>query len=402
MVSTNAWFPFRIAVSHYFACWLTRDLLIYKRLALSIPVFRDQTQDWTQIDRSLAGDYPERNTVGETERGDSSGQPAWFDYTDSHEFMERVRAGMPPLIICVACNGGIQGKEANEFIPETADEIAASVEGAYEAGAAMVHIHARDPQQLTQGARETETWSEVLRKVRQRCPEIIINATTGAGPGMSMEERSACLAAGPEVASLNLAPDMSKFKLKERRPPLPYPRPALEIDECIPFTYGQIHQFAAEMKQRGIKPELEIYHPGCAWVVNYLIEHDLIEKPYWMQTVMGYQTGSFPTVENVLQLLKEFPDGALWLCSAIGPFQLPLTTLATLMGGHVRVGLEDNVYYSRGRKAKSNAELVQRTVRIANELNRSVATPAQARAMLGLQGQPRAYELEKTSVFLNS
>jgi len=402
VVSTNAWFPFRIAVSHYFACWLTRDLLIYKRLALSIPVFRDQTQDWTQIDRSLAGDYPERNTVGETERGDSSEQPAWFDYTDSHEFMERVRAGMPPLIICVACNGGIQGKEANEFIPETADEIAASVEGAYEAGAAMVHIHARDPQQLTQGARETETWSEVLRKVRQRCPEIIINATTGAGPGMSMEERSACLAAGPEVASLNLAPDMSKFKLKERRPPLPYPRPALEIDECIPFTYGQIHQFAAEMKQRGIKPELELYHPGCALVVDYLIEHDLLEKPYWMQTVMGYQTGSFPTVENVLQLLKEFPDGALWLCSAIGPFQLPLTTLATLMGGHVRVGLEDNVYYSRGRKAKSNAELVQRTVRIANELNRSVATPAQARAMLGLQGQPRAYELEKTSVFLNS
>jgi 3-keto-5-aminohexanoate cleavage enzyme len=350
----------------------------------------------------LAGNYPERNTVGETERGDSSEQPAWFDYTDSREFMERVRAGIPPLIICVACNGGIQGKEANEFIPETADEIAASVEGAYEAGAAMVHIHARDPQQLTQGARETETWREVLRKVRQRCPEIIINATTGAGPGMSMEERSACLAAGPEVASLNLAPDMSKFKLKERRPPLPFPRPALEIDECIPFTYGQIHQFAAEMKQRGIKPELEIYHPGCAWVVNYLIEHDLIKKPYWMQTVMGYQTGSFPTVENVLQLLKEFPDGALWLCSAIGPFQLPLTTLATLMGGHVRVGLEDNVYYSRGRKAKSNAELVKRTVRIANELNRAVATPAQARAMLGLQGQPRAYELEKTSVFLNS
>ena len=100
---------------------------------------------------------------------------------------------------------------------------------------------------------------------------------------------------------------MSKFKLKERRAPLPYPRPALEIDECIPFlTYGQIHQFAAEMKKREIKPELELYHPGCAWVVDYLTAHDLIEKPYWMQTVMGYQTGSFPTVENI-QLLKEFP-----------------------------------------------------------------------------------------------
>jgi 3-keto-5-aminohexanoate cleavage enzyme len=317
--------------------------------------------------------------------------PAWFDYTNSHDFMERVRIGMPPLIICVACNGGIQGKEANEVIPETADEIAESVHGAYEAGASMVHIHARNPRQLTEGARETEAWREVLRKVRQSCPEIIINATTGAGPGMTMEERSSSLAAGPEVASLNLAPDMSKFKLKERLAPLPYPRPALEIDECIPFTYGQIHQFAAEMKQRGIKPELELYHPGCAWVVNYLIEQDLITKPYWMQTVMGYQTGSLPTVENILQLLKEFPKEALWLCSAIGPFQLPLTTLATLMGGHVRVGLEDNVYYSRGQKAKSNAELVQRTVRIAHELNRPVATPAQARAILGLKSQPSKY-----------
>jgi 3-keto-5-aminohexanoate cleavage enzyme len=318
-------------------------------------------------------------------------QPAWFNYTSSAEFMERVRSGMPPVIICVACNGGIQGKEANEFIPETGEEIAESVHAAYEAGAAMVHIHARNPKQLTDGARDTETWREVLRKVRQACPEIILNATTGAGPGMTMAERSSSLAAGPEVASLNLAPDMSRFKLKERPARLPFPRPALEIDECIPFTYGQIHEFAAEMKQRGIKPELELYHPGCGWVVNYLIEHHLIEKPYWMQTVMGYQTGSFPTVENIIQLLKEFPEQSLWLCSAIGPFQLPLTTLATLMGGHVRVGLEDNVYYARGKKAKSNAELVQRAVRIAHELNRPVASPAQARSMLGLRCQPSQY-----------
>jgi len=305
--------------------------------------------------------------------------------------MERVRSGMPPLMICVACNGGIQGKEANEFIPETADEIAESVQAAYEAGAVMVHIHARNPKNLTEGARDTETWRDVLRKVREACPEIIINATTGAGPGMTMEERAASLASGPEVASLNLAPDMSKFKLKERHPPLPFPRPALEIDECIPFTYGQIHEFAAEMKKRGVKPELELYHPGCAWVVDYLIEHKLIEKPYWTQTVMGYQTSSYPTVENTLQILKELPEGSLWLCSAIGAFQLPLTTLATLMGGHVRVGLEDNVYYSRGRKAKSNAELVSRAVRVSHELNRPVATPVQARAMLGLSPKPTQY-----------
>jgi 3-keto-5-aminohexanoate cleavage enzyme len=318
-------------------------------------------------------------------------QRAWFNYSSSSEFMERVRSGMPPLIICVACNGGIQGKEANDAIPETADEIAESVRGAYETGASMVHIHARNPRNLTEGARNTETWREVLGKVRKACPEIIINATTGAGPGMTMEERISSLAAGPEVASLNLAPDMSKFKLKERSAPLPFPRPALEIDECIPFSYGQIHEFAAQMKQRGIKPELELYHPGCAWVVNYLIENGLLEKPYWMQTVMGYQTSSYPTVENTLQILREFPDEALWLCSAIGQFQLPLTTLATLMGGHVRVGLEDNVYYARGKKAKSNAELVARAVRIAHELNRPVATPAQTRTMLGLRSQPTQY-----------
>lgn len=100
---------------------------------------------------------------------------------------------------------------------------------------------------------------------------------------------------------------------------------------------------------------------------------------------MGYQTSSFPTVENVLQILKELPEDSLWLCSAVGPFQLPLTTLATLMGGHVRVGLEDNVYYSRGRKAKSNAELVSRAARIAKELNREIANAAQARKMLGLR-----------------
>src|SRR5258707_11293319 len=123
-----------------------------------------------------------------------SHQPAWFRYTDSYDFMDRVRTGMPPVIICVACNGGIQGKEANEFIPETADEIAASVGAAYDAGAAMVHIHARDPRQLTQGGRDAETWRDVLRKVRVACPEIIINATTGAGAGMRMEERAAALA----------------------------------------------------------------------------------------------------------------------------------------------------------------------------------------------------------------
>jgi 3-keto-5-aminohexanoate cleavage enzyme len=309
-------------------------------------------------------------------------------YTDSHAFMEKVRSVMPPVIVCCACNGGIQGKEANENIPETADEIADSVYEAYRAGASMVHVHGRDPNNLPAPAKTTEVWRVVNRKIRERCPDIIINDTTGGGPAMTMDERISCLEAGPEVASLNLAPDMSKFTVKARNPPLPHPHGVLEFDECLPFTYGQIRSWAGEMKKRGIKPELEIYHPGCVWVINDLIEQGLIDKPYWVQTVMGYQTSSYPTVKSVLDLLTDLPDGSLWLCSGIGPFQLPLTTLATLMGGHVRVGLEDNVYYRRGEKAKSNAQLVERAVSIAHSLNREIATPVQARKMLGLSQEP--------------
>jgi 3-keto-5-aminohexanoate cleavage enzyme len=145
------------------------------------------------------------------------------------------------------------------------------------------------------------------------------------------------------------------------------------------------------MKKRGIKAELETYHPGGAWVIRHLIEADLIEKPYWIQTVMGYQTSSLPTVENVLSLLREFPSGSIWLCSGIGPYQLPMTTLAILMGGHARVGMEDNIYYRRGEKLKSNAQVVERTVRIANELNRDIATPKQTRQILALPDKPSEY-----------
>ena len=314
-------------------------------------------------------------------------QAAW-PYADSYAYMERVRQGMPPLIICVAVNGGIQGKEYNEALPETADEIADSAGRACAAGAAMVHVHARDPRNLPGPARTADVWLEVNRKIRERCPDIIINDTTGGGFGMTMEERLACLDAGPEMASLNLAPDMSKFRIIERKSPLPYPRPAIDYDDCVPFTYKQISWYAAEMKKRGIKPELEFYHPGCAWVIRDLIEQDLIARPYWIQTVMGYQTSSFPTVHHVVDLLRDFPEGAVWLCSGIGQFQLPMTTLATLMGGHVRVGLEDNIYYRRGEKAKSNAQLVERAVRIAHELNREIATPAQAREILGMSAKP--------------
>jgi 3-keto-5-aminohexanoate cleavage enzyme len=298
--------------------------------------------------------------------------------------MQRVRSSFPPVIICCACNGGLQGREYNAAIPETPQEIADAVAGAYEAGASMVHVHARDPHYLPGPAKRVEDWREVNERIRERCPDIIINNTTGGGPGMTDEERLASLDVQPEMASLNLVPDMSRFTLKERTAPLPHPRPSFEYDGCWPVSYKLVTWFATEMKKRGIKPELETYHPGGAWVIRDLIQQGLVEKPYWIQTVMGYQTSSYPTAQHVLDLLRDFPDDTIWLCAGIGPYQLPMTTLALILGGHVRVGLEDNIYYRRGELARSNAQLVERTARLARELGREVATPQQARQMLGL------------------
>ena len=162
----------------------------------------------------------------------------------------------------MASNGGIQGKEYNANIPETADELADSVHEAYEAGASMVHLHARDPNFLPGPAKTTEVWYELNKKVRERCPDIIINDTTGGGLDMTMEERLSCLAAKPEFASLNLSPDMSKFKIKAREAPLRHPRPAIDYDDCLPFSYKQISWYASEMKKHGVKPGARDISPG--------------------------------------------------------------------------------------------------------------------------------------------
>ncbi|MFN7175655.1 MAG: 3-keto-5-aminohexanoate cleavage protein [Thermaurantiacus sp.] len=309
---------------------------------------------------------------------------AAFAYTDTHTWLHRVREGLPPMILCVAVNGGVQGRETSEAIPETPSAIAESVAEAQAAGAVMVHVHARDPERLWAGARRVDQWQEVIAAIRQAAPGLIINATTGGDLDMTMDERLAALDAGPDIASLNLTPDMSRVHFRAREAPLPHPTPARDFDGCIPFSYATLHAFAGAMQQRGIRPELELYHPGGHWAIRDLIAHGLVAPPYWVQTVMGYQTASYATPQGVLDLLRDLPEGALWLCAGIGPYQLPLNTLATLMGGHVRVGLEDNIYYARGRKFRSNAEAVARAIRIAEDLNRPVADCAMARSMLGL------------------
>jgi 3-keto-5-aminohexanoate cleavage enzyme len=313
-------------------------------------------------------------------------------YGNTYEWMERLRRGFEPLIITCALNGGVQGKETNPALPETPEEIAQSAYDAWNAGAAAVHVHARDPENLADCTQRSEVFLEINARIRDRCPDLIINNTTGGGPTVTMEDRYEGLDARPELASLNLGPDMSRFRLPPRPAPLPHPHDEIVYDDCIPFTYGIVEQLARRMKAHTIKPELEIYQPGQFWVSRFLIDEGLIEPPYLHQFVMGYQTSSWPTPWALCELVDDLPDGSVFSVCGIGPYQVPMTTMSTLMGGHLRVGLEDNIYYSRGRKLAGNGEAVERAVRIAKELNREIASPTQARELLGI-GAPRPYEL---------
>jgi 3-keto-5-aminohexanoate cleavage enzyme len=313
-----------------------------------------------------------------------------WDYDDPYEWMERT-SKFPPLIVTVAVNGGIQGKESHPALPELPGEIAAQAREAYDAGASVIHIHGRDPGDFTNCTDDPEVYREILGLVREKCPEMVLNITTGGGPTTTDEGRVATLDAGPEMATINLGPDMQRFELAARRAPLPHPREALVVDMCVPFTYGFIDRLAGVMAEKGIKPELELYQPGQYWVSRGLAERGLIAAPYLHQFVMGVQTSVYPTPWNLLAMLKELPSDSLFTVSAIGRYQWPLVTMGIILGGNVRVGLEDNLYLARGQKLKGNGEAVEKVVRLGGELGREIATPAQARRMMGLSATPSSY-----------
>ena len=314
-----------------------------------------------------------------------------WDYRNTYEWMQRTQKGLSPLIISCAITGGVHGKEFNENLPETPEEQAEQTEEVYRAGASIVHVHARNPEVWWMTSANPADYLKINTMIRAKCPDIIINNTTGGGPELSTEQRMASIYANPELCSLNLGPFVLKVPMKERAEPLPHPRPEMVYDRCIPNSYADITLYATTMKEKGIKPEMELYHPGMFWVVNDLLAQGLLDPPYDIQFVMGFQTSSFPTPANLLSLVNELPDQSIFFTIGVGPFQLPMTVMSVLLGGHVRVGMEDNLYYARGQKLKNNAELVARIVRIAKELNREVATPAQAREMLGISQTPSSY-----------
>lgn len=271
------------------------------------------------------------------------------------------------IITAALVGGGRATKENNPHIPGNPEEIAEAAYKCWQAGAAIVHIHGRDWQGRITA--DPEVYRETHCRIREKC-DIILQDSTGLGALVATEDRIKVIEAGAEMASLNMGTmvrtgwDNSIF---------------LNTPELI-------ESYLERMLELDMKPEMEVFSHSMFREVERLIARGIVKKPYLVNLVLGvtYQNTIAATPKDLLSLIDYLPPGCLFNVSAMGRQQLPLTTLGMLLGGNVRVGLEDNLYYTKGQLA-SNEMLVARAVRIARELDREVATPAEAREILGIK-----------------
>lgn len=277
---------------------------------------------------------------------------------------------MRKIIVTVAQTGGLHTKEVNSNLPEQPKEIAQSTYECFNEGAAIVHIHARDKNGAPSG--DPKIYSEIHSLIRAKC-NIILQDTTGGGPNLSLEEKERCLETNPEMASLNMGTMLRTI--------------GKQAGTVFINSRSDIERLAQQMLKRDIKPEMEIYHHGMVAEVNNLIDKGLVKKPYYINSVLGmaYQGAAKAIAENLITMKQLLPSDSIFNCCAIGATQVPITTLSMLLGGMVRVGMEDNIYYKKGVLANSNAQLVARTVGIARELGFEIASPDEARQILKLK-----------------
>lgn len=282
-----------------------------------------------------------------------------------------------PIVITCALTGGIHGKEANPRLPEQPDEIIEQGIAAAAAGAAVLHVHARNPD--GSNTMDPEIYSLIHRRLCEET-DAIVQLTTGGSPRLTVEERLNTVLLDPEMCSLNMG--LLNFFIRGEQ-------------VFFPNHRDDIERFAREIRARAIKPELEVYSAVMLEEAVHLLGLGIFGPPYSLNFVLHTPTqgGARGTPRNLLDMVQRLdelpvPAGDLRVTvSAMGATQLPLTTVATAIGLHIRVGMEDNVFYRRGQPLRSNAELVHRAVRIAAELERRPATPAEARELLGVRGR---------------
>lgn len=271
---------------------------------------------------------------------------------------------MNPVIITCAITGAETLRERQPNLPITPTEQAQAAADAVKAGAAIIHLHVReDDGKPTQ---RQERFRESIEAIRKAAPGVIIQISTGGAIGESFENRALPLALKPEMASLNLG--TMNFG-----------------DEVFLNRPKDITALAERMRMHDVMPELEVYEAGMLEAGLRLHAQKVLGDPLCFQFVLGVPGGMSGDLRHLMHLISLLPAGAHWGVAGVGRFQLPLAVHALTLGGHVRVGFEDNIFYRKGEVAISNAQLVERVARIANEIDRPVATPAQARVLLGIR-----------------
>jgi len=300
--------------------------------------------------------------------------------------------GEKAFISC-AITGGMTVPGQSGAIPVTVEEIVESAVAAHEAGAAIVHVHVRDPATGKPSA-DLGLFEEVIAGIRGRC-NAIVQPTTGGGVGMTIDERARVLAAcRPELASFNVGSfNFGIFQVRHRPEMEPWEIDYLESTRGYVFrnTFADTYRLAELFREAGTKPELETYDVGHLYNVAHLLEQGLLDPPLHIQFVLGVLGANAATIEQLLHMRRTatelFGAGAYtWSAAGIGyPGEFHLAATALMLGGHVRVGLEDNLRLDLGRRAASNAELVEKAMALAPLLDREPATADEARAILGLQ-----------------
>ena len=308
---------------------------------------------------------------------------------------------MEKLIITAALTGAVTMPVQTPHLPLNPEDIVNEAVRAAEAGAASVHIHARNPKDGSPSS-DLEVFREIITKIKERS-NVIICITTGGSLTATREERVRVVPTfKPELASFNMGSlNFSIHPLSERYRDedykYPWEKPFMQMTKDVIFrnTFADLEYFLKTLQENDTRPECEAYDVGHLYNINYLVRKGLLKPRLWIQFVTGILGGIGASLEDIMYM-KHTADrlfGAQnydWSVIGVGyPDEFKVATLAILMGGHVRVGLEDNIFIKQGILAKSNAELVEKVVRIARELDRDLATPDEARAFLGLKGKDK-------------
>lgn len=305
---------------------------------------------------------------------------------------------MTKILISCAITGSIHTPSMSPYLPITPDEITEHGLGAAEAGASILHLHARNPKTGQPSSREQD-FMAFLPRLKQ-ATDAVLNISTGGSAVMTLDDRLAApKRAEPEMCSLNMGSmNFALYPAAERITDWKHDweKPFLENSDDLVFknTPRDMARILFEMgTERGARFEFECYDIGHLYMLKHFVDRGLVQKPLFIQFVFGVLGGMGPDPENLMHMKiiadKLFGESYMFSVLAAGRHQIPLITMAAAMGGHVRVGLEDSLMISRGTLATTNAEQVFKIRRIVEELGREVATPHQAREMLGLKGADR-------------